>query len=335
MPFVPPLLPLLKLWPLHGVFDAAKLMQRMSSLPHSQRIQVIRIPVRYIATRLKRLFPLGRQSAAAFLPLLITLVLWSSPTLSLAASSLPPGLQAYSERPDILSVTPRNHGFGLEPKIRRAHLEAAAQILELYPDREIYFLARDAELLYDTARILARSEPSILSRLHLLNISLANVEDVNLRAYLAQEGISGDRVWRGDRFVFIDTGFEGTISRTVVERLPFLDGRILTHLMCSNNREHPSSRIFLRHFNASVSRLPAWRVRGNIESYEHLPRFTDKSYRFQQVGGRWEPVSDRNTQSDGRVDPSRAVVQQEDLAHYLSTDEARQIVAEQRQLWRQ
>src|SRR4051812_44416598 len=73
----------------------------------------------------------------------------------LRADSIPEGYESYLERPDILNVTAQAHpelGADWE-KLKRAHIEAVAQLLEMYPDREIYFLARDSELLYDMARL--------------------------------------------------------------------------------------------------------------------------------------------------------------------------------------
>jgi hypothetical protein len=100
--------------------------------------------------------------------------------------------ELYSSRPKILAVKPVVHPeLGSDWKaLKRAHLEATAMLIEMYPDHEIYFLARDSELLYDSAILATRDEPELAKHIHLLNISTASVGSEHLKEYLGQEGIS-------------------------------------------------------------------------------------------------------------------------------------------------
>ena len=50
--------------------------------------------------------------------------------------------------------------------------------------------------------------------------------------YLEQEGISQRTLQAGKKVVFVDTGFSGTIPRTISEQFPLeLRGQLVTHLM--------------------------------------------------------------------------------------------------------
>ncbi|NDC39666.1 MAG: hypothetical protein EBZ48_16770, partial [Proteobacteria bacterium] len=230
------------------------------------------------------------------------------PEYALAQNNAP-AWEAYSvARPDLLrpdgtlTVSARAHPeLGSDwGSLREAHLEVVAQLLELYPEEPLYFLARDSELLYDAARFLLRNDSTALRRVHLLNISRANMRADHVLDYLAQEGISPQSLRAGARPVFIDTGFSGTIPRVIAEQLPQEVRPFLrTHLICSSNSEHPSSRVFLTSINPAAAAHNPSSLHGSIISYEHLPRVTDRSTRFAQVGGRWEPMSPRGTTGTG------------------------------------
>jgi hypothetical protein len=88
-----------------------------------------------------------------------------------------------------------------------SHSQAVAEILGMYTDFEIYFLARDGEYFYDVARILTHCTPSPsgppapwcvdaeqakkdADRIHLINVSRGTVADPHLKEYIEQEGIS-------------------------------------------------------------------------------------------------------------------------------------------------
>lgn len=86
--------------------------------------------------------------------------------------------ESYLNRPDILTLKSQKHETGLIhgwEELKRAHLEAIVMLFEMYPQHDIYFLARDSELLYDSAKIVFKDNPNQLKRIHLLNISRANM----------------------------------------------------------------------------------------------------------------------------------------------------------------
>ena len=129
--------------------------------------------------------------------------------------------ETYLSRPDILQLVPESHDMGGEwENLKRAHIEVVAQVLALYPGHEIYFLARDSELLYDQAKILLQDRPDELQRIHLLNISRANMRAKGVKNYLNQEGISETSLKQGKRILFVDTGFSGTIPRVIESYFP-------------------------------------------------------------------------------------------------------------------
>jgi len=213
---------------------------------------------------------------------------------SLLLSTLEKGLESYSSRPDILKLKPQAHtSLGSDwQKLKRGHIEAVAMLLEMYPDREIYFLARDSELLYDLAKFVTRDESALQARVHLLNISRANMRAEHVREYLAQEGISVATLKAGKKILFVDTGFSGTIPHVVSEYFsPELRPQLKTHLMSSANPAHPSTRVFLTSINPAAPGLNPGSMQGSVLSYEHMPRYTDRSDGFSKVKGRWEPVS--------------------------------------------
>jgi len=253
-------------------------------------------------------------------------------------SVLPAGYESYLSRPDILTLKPKAHlELGNDwSKLRRGHIEAVALLLEMYPDRELYFLARDSELLYDLARWVSRDDPAAAKRLHLLNISRANMRAEHIKDYLAQEGISEATLQAGKKVLFIDTGFSGTIPRVLSEYFPSaLRKNLQTHLMSSSNPAHPSTRVFLTAINPAAPGLPPGSLHGSIVSYEHMPRYTDRSTRFVNHQGVWEPISPTDSASDGTVSKSTAIAYMEDLLSYASEKETQELLTKRRNQWRQ
>jgi hypothetical protein len=247
----------------------------------------------------------------------------------------------HQTRPPIESVRPREHSDLPLPEwqvLRQSHLEAVAQMIELYPNEPLYFLARDSELLFDAARYLLRDEPRQLARLHLVNISRRNMGHPDLVHYLAQEGISTRSLAAGTRPVLIDTGFSGTISEEVGNLFPpSLRSQIRTHLMCSSNPTHPSSRTFLLPLNPAAALLAPGQLHGTIVDYEMMPRMTPRSYGFNRLRGRWDAISGppvpTNSQ-DGVVNPELGQRFRKDLLMSLSREDSRRLFRERRALWR-
>jgi len=242
----------------------------------------------------------------------------------------------YSSRPDILSVDSHQHddlGNNWE-KLKRAHVEAIAMLLEMYPDRELYFLARDSELLFDAAKIATQKDNRAKLHLHLLNISRANMRDPHLKDYLSQEGISEDSLRSGKKILFVDTGFSGTIPRVIEEDFPKeLRKNFQTHLMSSSNIAHPSSRGFLTALNPVAPDLDPGKMHGSIVSYENMERYVGRSNRFLLIDGKWEAVSDQTAKTDSEVSPERARRYMEDLASYFNSNQGDHFLQQKRSEW--
>lgn len=257
-----------------------------------------------------------------------------------ATAKIPEGSEPYSVRPDILELKSKAHP-GL-PKHwdawKRAHLEAVAMLLELYPSHELYFLARDGELLYDFARVATRNNPAEAQKLNLLNVSRANVRDPNISAYLAQEGINTEALQKGKKILLVDTGFSGTIPEVLRNYFPAaVQDQIKTHLMASANPLHPSSRVFLTALNPAANSIPPSSLLGTIKSYEFLPRFTNRSSRYVLHNDQWEPIAsipNKLKGADGSVSRQSAVEHMEDLRHYAESDEAQKLFQLKRSQWR-
>lgn len=270
--------------------------------------------------------------AASFIP---SLVLGDDQT---SIAGLAPGYESYESRPDILKVKPKNHPE-LEKSwtaVKRGQIEAAAELIEMYPSEELYFLARDGELLFDTVRLIAKNDPILSRRIHLLNISRANMRAPHVQDYLAQEGISEASLSAGKRVVLVDTGFSGTIPSVIGESLsPGARERLKTHLLCSSNSKHPSSRVFLTALNPAAPHLYPGSMHATILSYEHMPRYTDRSTGFEKIGGRWQPISPVNSESlDGSVDKNIARAYMDDLASELGRPEVVAQIQQRRELWK-
>jgi hypothetical protein len=255
-------------------------------------------------------------------PLLAALVFLFS--LSALASGLPSGWESYESRPNILHTNPIPHQLGQNwEKLKAAHFSFVAQLLSLYPDTDLYFLARDSEHLFDVAKLVTAGSTSE-GRIHLLNVSRANMGDVNLKKYLAERGISESSLAAGKKVLFIDTGFSGTIPRNIAALYPpELAARLRTQLIVSSNPDHPSSRVFLSHLNREINSQNPSRMHGTIVSYEHMPRYTDRSSRFFFDGERHIPLSPIDGATDGSVSKSVSLRHMEDLHSAWRQEESR------------
>lgn len=225
---------------------------------------------------------------------------------------IPNGWESYLERPDILSVPSRDQNLDLEwQKLKDAHFSFVAEILEFYPpDTHIYFLARDSEHLFDVAKLVTQNTEDE-SRLHLLNISRGNMRAQGIKEYLSENGISEDSLRQGKKIVFVDTGFSGTIPRAIQENFTEESKKkIRTHLVVSSTADHPSSRLFLVEINPSVIESAPAKMHGTIISYEHMPRYTDRSTRFVDVDGKHHPISPivpNGMSDDGQVSKEKSL----------------------------
>ncbi|OFZ80424.1 MAG: hypothetical protein A2583_15690 [Bdellovibrionales bacterium RIFOXYD1_FULL_53_11] len=249
-------------------------------------------------------------------------------------------VESYSSRPDILDIKPRNHPKGLANDwngFKRSHLEAVAELIELYPDHGLYFLARDGELLYDYARLVAKkTDPALLKRLHLINVSRANVTASGIREYLAQEGISVEALKKGKKILLVDTGFSGTIPDTLKLKFPKnLRKNIATHLMISNNKSYPSSRVFQTSVYSVAAKKGQPSLHMTIIGYEHIARYTDRSTGFRKTDGQWHAISPIGRDSDGVVSRKLARMYMEDLAAFALAPESMSHMSKRRAQWRE
>lgn len=231
--------------------------------------------------------------------------------------------EAYSDRPDIrkLNALAMNGAPEIWVKLRSAHLAFVSFLLEQYPTQDIYFLARDSELLFDTAQLIGNGRDK--ERVHLLNVSRANMRDPHLKDYLDQEGLSEEALRKGKRAIFIDTGFAGTIPRIILSLFPEpLRAHLQTHLIVSDNPEHPSSRLFLSHLTRAANTAPLNSLHGDIVAYEYMPRYTERSDRYELIDGKWQPTEPSTPiENDGRVNKERAKVYMQDLKAFLESAE--------------
>lgn len=254
---------------------------------------------------------------------------------------IPEGFQSYLERPTIRKTQARSHPE-LEAKwtkLVHGHIETVALLLEMYPDQEIYFLARDSELLYDLAQWEARNDAELGKRIHLLNISRSNMQADHVRDYLAQEGISRASLSAGKKILFVDTGFEGSIPNQIATYFPAKYKESLqTHLLVSGNGRFPSTRVFLTALDPKAPGRDPETLHDALVEYEHLPRFTERSDGFVKVEGQWHPVSPKSdsasSSDDGKVSESLAVKYQEDLLSQAQKAESRQLMRVRRAQWR-
>ncbi|MBC7459078.1 MAG: hypothetical protein H7235_12410 [Bdellovibrionaceae bacterium] len=249
--------------------------------------------------------------------------------------SIPAGWESYFDRPDILKIKAHsNFNLGKSwDSLKAAHFSFVAEVLAIYPaDTEIYFLARDSELLYDVARLVSEGTLD-LNRIHLLNVSRANMRDKNIKKYLSQSGISEKLLEVGKKVLFIDTGFAGTIPRVIAEN--FSDkakAQLKTHLVVSANPDHPSSRAFLVYLNPSVNEQRPSLMHSSIISYEHMFRYTDRSSRYVFSGNRYHPVSPKGKSSDGSVSKGKSLEFMQDLkASWLKPEVQLRFQAEKHQ----
>lgn len=185
------------------------------------------------------------------------------------------------------------------------------RLAEKYPEHKFVFAARDAEVLYDDfaiahpdqyAVLLPASTPLIGYGGDFPNSDLAG-------SFLEQHGLGADAVKDNDnRFVFVDSGFSGSIAIALDEILrlrygvPSLieQGRLVIQLACSvRGNEHQIIPKFTKAEFAKVSPLLTEVKRNmvfppkktNLEyilavAMQLLPRYQDKFTGLASVGER-------------------------------------------------
>ncbi len=252
------------------------------------------------------------------------------------AQGLPQSYESYESRPDILTVTPHMHPNLVRnwDGIKWGHLEAIAQMIEMFPEHHIYFLARDGEQLYDFARLALAEEPKNRNRIHLLNVSRINKSSNHIEDYLAQEGISEATLSAGKKVLFVDTGIYGSIPYGISSKFPpELRENLQTKLLSSKDPGAPSTRVFLGYFDPN-SPIVSTDMQGEIFALEELPRFTDRSTEYLKINDTWQAVSPRGSEEDGVVNRLIASKLQQDFAAFWHQPKTQAVFKQRRGIYR-
>jgi len=212
-------------------------------------------------------------------------------------------METYYKRPDILSLKPEAMSQGALNNItqwknmRKGHIEAIAFLLSMYPGHDIFFLARDAEYLYDAARVLTRRDSKAARRIHLLNVSTSAQRGQNIDEYLKQNNLSPHR--KGYPVVFVDSGFSGSIANTIKAKMKKMAKVVSVHLLKSSANQYPSLTLFSGQNTDNLG-----------GSYESIPHHTTSSIQYKKIGKKYYP-----TVSEGG-NPEKAIEIMKDLYHF-------------------
>lgn len=238
---------------------------------------------------------------------------------------------APEERPRIEQVQPQEHDLGeWWQQVKTSQVSFVIQLLHTYPDRDLYFLARDAELFYDTAVLMSGIYPQLRSRIHLLNVSRSSVHSPHLLSYLQQEGISEEALQRGKKVLFVDTGFTGSIPKAIKKLFPeAAEDQLQTHLVGSNDPRIPSSRVFVQSFDQHELITLA----GELEV---LVRHANSAAGYEWREGRWRALTAETSRGmDWPADPAEALKYQQDLAYSFQNGEYTEKIRREDALWRE
>ena len=212
----------------------------------------------------------------------------------------------YRERPDVLKASSskiestEKFSVGVWDEIKRALPETIAFYLEAYPDHDLYFLGRDGEYLYDFSRaILSESERK---KVHLINVSRANVDDPHIRDYLDQQGISERHFQKGKKIVLIDTGYYGTMIEKIARLFPEIpESQIKKHLVLSEKKTIPSTKVFFKYLDPWSAYKESQQMHGKLNLIEHLPHQTKKSTSFDVFKGKWDAKAELAALEDQKL----------------------------------
>ena len=171
-----------------------------------------------------------------------------------------------------------------------AHIEFVIQLLILYENFEIYFLARDTEYLYDIAQLFRHLNYLKHSHIHLINISRATSQtnEKLLKKYLNQQGINQQKL-KNKKIVLVDSGHSGSIVHYIRNLFNAQRNRILAHfILAKPGTGIPSSRTFLGIMGMIkrqdfFSAHPETRVLlQGYETYPH-PTFSSTEYKLDPI----------------------------------------------------
>ena len=235
-------------------------------------------------------------------------------------------------RPDILSIKGRHHKHGEKwNNLKRAHIEAIALIVNIYQVHDIYFLARDAEFLYDQAKLILRKSPEKLKKIHLINVSMKNISSKNILPYLNQEGISQKTLEDGKKILFVDTGFLGTIPEGIKTHFPEkYHKQMQSHFIASENPHIPSTRSFLSWIDPNAADLPIQFMSPSVYKYELITHYNLKSHALKSINGRWIPISYASHPNQYR----KALGYMEDLVSFNKSFRAKNLYNQRSKIWK-
>jgi hypothetical protein len=242
--------------------------------------------------------------------------------------------QEQLRRPDILSVSPLAYSDSPQwDLLKLSQFIYVAQILELYPEHQLFFLARDGEYFYDVARLVTRKTAEI-KRIHLVNVSRLNIEDPLLKNYLEGFGLTESSLKQGQKFLFIDTGFYANIAEKIKKLFKSQYHHLIqTQLVLSEKVDVPSSRSFLSFLKPTSSYLLPNIMYGPIIDYEGLPHFYEASdHFFVDKKGRVYPSSEKSSQ-DNNISPDEALSLMKDLVYDWSLKETQKKFFEFRKIF--
>lgn len=257
----------------------------------------------------------------AWLPIIV-----ASEPVHAEAPMVQAGWESYSDRPSIYNVPAAARGNDAEwTVLRQGHLSFVAFMLEAYsPETQIHFLARDAEYLYDLAKLITKGTVEE-KRIHLLNVSRANMGDRNLKRYLEVNGITENILKSGQKTILVDTGFVGTIPAKIATLFSEkAQANMKTQLISSSNPSIPSARNFLVHLNPQINFMDPGTAHGTIIGYEYMPRYTDRSTKYQLTADGAFALSQVGSSSDGTVSKELALEYMADLKFYWNQKETQQ-----------
>ncbi|MFN8845780.1 MAG: hypothetical protein ACK5V3_00040 [Bdellovibrionales bacterium] len=234
-------------------------------------------------------------------------------------------IEFYSDRPNVLELRARTTKNTDWQNLNWAQLEFIAQLLGLYPQQHLYFLARDGEYLFDLALVLTEHQPALRKRLHLINVSRNNQSSSNLKKYLVENGLTDEFIVKYG-VVFVDSGYSGSIAKHIQTKYPKnVQKKMQIHLIESQDEAIPASETFKSRDALDVS------------SYEEMVRYFDRSNRFKLVDGRLVPVSPKGHEepydSDGTVDKKEALRYMQSMTAFGRTKTAQLKFQERLRQW--
>lgn len=192
--------------------------------------------------------------------------------LTLLSSFAFAGKNFYDERPQILKTQAQNHTSVKEwNDASRGHLFFLAQTLTFFPKSDYYFLARDIEYLYDIAQLMAKDDPVLKERIHLVPVSTAlSQEEKNMIEYLEQEGLKKERL-KGRSALFIDSCCAGSVPDRI--KKAFSNRGVDVRGFLIQTDEYPNSKV-------------AEMAGANGLNIEELPHYNDSAEEYVKDNGK-------------------------------------------------